>query len=132
MKSNTQNTSGNQKNTQNSSNSNSKQSNSDRQFYNSYKYEVADELGVELGADETSRNNGRVGGQMTKNLVNRAKQEVDTTNMKYEFADELGYEIGPDATARQNGSVGGNITRSLVNRGKNSMKNNSNSNHNNQ
>ena len=87
-------------------------------------------MGIELGAEQTARNNGRVGGQMTKNLVDRAKQEVDTTNMKYEFADELGYEIGPDATARQNGSVGGNITRSLVNRGKNSMKNSGSKNNN--
>lgn len=72
------------------------------------------------------------GGQITKNLVAKGKEDLDTTNMKYEFADELGVEIGPDATARQNGSVGGNITRTLVNRGKNSMKNNSGSNYNNQ
>ena len=78
------------------------------------------------------RNNGRVGGQITKNLVAKGKQDLDTTNMKYEFADELGVEIGPEATARQNGSVGGNITRTLVNRGKNSMKNYSSSNNNNE
>lgn len=90
---------------------------------NTYKYEVADELGIELGADQTARNNGRVGGQMTKELVARGKQGVNTNNMKYEVADELGVEIGPDATARSNGSVGGSITRDLVNRGKNAMQN---------
>ena len=79
-----------------------------------------------MGPETTSRNNGKVGGQITKNLVSKGKENLDTTNMKYEFADELGVEIGPDATARQNGSVGGNITRTLVNRGKNSMKSNNN------
>ena len=79
-----------------------------------------------LGAEQTARNNGRVGGKITKDLVARGKQGLDTENMKYEFADELGVEMGPDSTARANGSVGGNMTRTLVNRGKDSMKNNSN------
>lgn len=34
------------------------------------KYEIADEFGVSLGADATSRDNGSVGGEMTKRLVN--------------------------------------------------------------
>ena len=34
------------------------------------KYEIADEFGVSLGADSTSRDNGSVGGEMTKRLVN--------------------------------------------------------------
>ena len=114
-----------------SNNTNSKNTNNDKRFYDSYKYEVANELGIEMGPDQTARNNGRVGGKITKDLVAKGKQDLDTTNMKYEFADELGVEIGPDATARQNGSVGGNITKTLVNRGKNSMKNNSGSNYNN-
>ncbi len=41
---------------------------------NSMKYEIADEYGVELGADATARENGKVGGEMTKRLVNRGKQ----------------------------------------------------------
>lgn len=112
MKTNTQNASNNQKNT----------TNKDKQFYDSYKYEVAEELGVELGANETSRNNGKVGGKITKDLVAKGKQGLDTNTMKYEFADEMGVEMGPDTTARENGSVGGNMTKTLVNRGKNSMK----------
>lgn len=34
------------------------------------KYEIANEFGVSLGADATSRDNGSVGGEMTKRLVN--------------------------------------------------------------
>ncbi|MBM7602315.1 alpha/beta-type small acid-soluble spore protein [Metabacillus litoralis] len=36
---------------------------------NSMKEEIANELGVELGADTTARANGSVGGEMTKRLV---------------------------------------------------------------
>lgn len=38
------------------------------------KYEVARELGIQLGADTSSRLNGTVGGEMTKRLVNLGKQ----------------------------------------------------------
>ena len=130
MKTNTNQTSYNQKNqmNNNSSSNNNKtgRSANDKRFYDSYKYEVANELGVTMGPDATSRENGRVGGQITKELVAKGKENLDTTDMKYEFADELGVTMGPDATSRQNGSVGGNITKTLVNRGKNSMQNNSN------
>ena len=37
----------------------------------SLKYEVAEELGVNLGPDATAEENGRVGGEMTKKLVER-------------------------------------------------------------
>ena len=36
-----------------------------------YKNEVAEELGVNLGPDATAEENGRVGGEMTKKLVER-------------------------------------------------------------
>ena len=36
------------------------------------KNEVASELGVNLGPDSTSRQNGQVGGEITKRLVNQA------------------------------------------------------------
>ena len=35
------------------------------------KYETASELGVELGPDASARQNGRVGGSMTKKLVTK-------------------------------------------------------------
>ena len=41
---------------------------------NSMKEETANELGVNLGADATARENGTVGGSMTKKLVQKAKQ----------------------------------------------------------
>ena len=46
------------------------------------KYEIAEELGVNIGADATARENGKVGGyfggQITKHLVAKALQ--DTAN----------------------------------------------------
>lgn len=38
------------------------------------KYEIANEFGITLGADTTSRLNGTVGGYMTKKLVELGKQ----------------------------------------------------------
>ncbi len=38
------------------------------------KYEIASELGIELGADTSSRLNGTVGGEMTKRLVELGKK----------------------------------------------------------
>ena len=37
------------------------------------KYEIASEFGVKLGPDSTSRANGRVGGEITKRLVDKGK-----------------------------------------------------------
>ncbi|SFL40795.1 small acid-soluble spore protein B (major beta-type SASP) [Gracilibacillus orientalis] len=39
------------------------------------KYEIAQEFGVNLGADSTSRANGSVGGEITKRLVTMAEQQ---------------------------------------------------------
>ena len=44
------------------------------------KYEIANELGIKLGADTTSRLNGTVGGYMTKKLVELGKQYDTSTN----------------------------------------------------
>ena len=40
------------------------------------KYEIAQEFGVQLGADATSRANGSVGGEITKRLVAMAEQQL--------------------------------------------------------
>lgn len=40
------------------------------------KYEIATEFGVQLGADTTSRQNGSVGGEITKRLVAFAEQQL--------------------------------------------------------
>jgi hypothetical protein len=40
------------------------------------KYEIAQEFGVNLGADTTSRANGSVGGEITKRLVQMAQQQI--------------------------------------------------------
>ncbi|MFD1362268.1 small, acid-soluble spore protein, alpha/beta type [Lentibacillus salinarum] len=39
------------------------------------KTEIAQEFGVQLGADNTSRANGSVGGEITKRLVSTAQQQ---------------------------------------------------------
>ncbi|MBS4173823.1 alpha/beta-type small acid-soluble spore protein [Bacillus sp. FJAT-49736] len=40
------------------------------------KYEIANEFGVNLGAETTSRANGSVGGEITKRLVSMAEQQL--------------------------------------------------------
>ncbi|WP_243526901.1 alpha/beta-type small acid-soluble spore protein [Bacillus pseudomycoides] len=40
------------------------------------KYEIAQEFGVQLGADTTARANGSVGGEITKRLVAMAEQQL--------------------------------------------------------
>ncbi|MCQ6267985.1 alpha/beta-type small acid-soluble spore protein [Fictibacillus sp. WQ 8-8] len=43
---------------------------------NQMKQEIAREFGVSLGADTTSRQNGSVGGEITKRLVQMAEQRL--------------------------------------------------------
>ena len=40
------------------------------------KYEIANEFGVNLGPDATSRANGSVGGEITKRLVQMGQNEI--------------------------------------------------------
>jgi hypothetical protein len=40
------------------------------------KEEIANEFGVQLGADTTARANGSVGGEMTKRLIKMAEQQL--------------------------------------------------------
>lgn len=40
------------------------------------KFEIANEFGVNLGPDTTSRQNGSVGGEITKRLVKQAQQSM--------------------------------------------------------
>ncbi|MFD2214440.1 alpha/beta-type small acid-soluble spore protein [Metabacillus endolithicus] len=40
------------------------------------KYEIANEFGVDLGGETTSRANGSVGGEITKRLVSFAEQHL--------------------------------------------------------
>ena len=51
-----------------------------KQAIENLKYEIANELGIKLGADTTSRLNGSVGGYMTKKLVELGKQYYTSTN----------------------------------------------------
>ncbi len=41
-----------------------------------FKYEIASEFGVTLGGDRTSRENGRVGGEMTKRMIQLAERQL--------------------------------------------------------
>lgn len=46
------------------------------QVLDQMKYEIASEFGVQLGANTTSRQNGSVGGEITKRLVKMAQQQL--------------------------------------------------------
>jgi hypothetical protein len=41
------------------------------------KYEIASELGVNMGPDATSRANGSVGGEITKRLVQMGQEQLN-------------------------------------------------------
>jgi len=60
----------------NNNNSNQKLVSGAAQALDQMKYEIAQEFGVELGADQTSRANGSVGGEITKRLVQFAEQQL--------------------------------------------------------
>ncbi len=47
-----------------------------QQAIDQMKFEIAQEFGVNLGADTTSRANGSVGGEITKRLVQMAEQQL--------------------------------------------------------
>lgn len=46
------------------------------------KYEIANEFGVNLGPDATARQNGTVGGEITRRLVKMAQGNMGTTSNK--------------------------------------------------
>ncbi|MDQ0255017.1 hypothetical protein J2S74_002399 [Evansella vedderi] len=50
-----------------------------QQALDQMKYEIAQEFGVQLGADATARANGSVGGEITKRLVSMAEQQLGGT-----------------------------------------------------
>ena len=47
-----------------------------KQAIEQMKYEIANELGVNLGADATSRANGSVGGEITKRLLKMGETQL--------------------------------------------------------
>lgn len=47
-----------------------------QQAIDQMKVEIAQEFGVQLGPDSTSRMNGSVGGEITKRLVQMAQQQI--------------------------------------------------------
>ncbi|GMA60131.1 alpha/beta-type small acid-soluble spore protein [Alicyclobacillus fastidiosus] len=60
----------------NNNNSNDKLIPQAEQALSQMKYEIASEFGVQLGAETTSRQNGSVGGEITKRLVAFAEQSL--------------------------------------------------------
>ena len=47
-----------------------------KQAIDQMKYEIANEFGVNLGPDATSRANGSVGGEITKRLVQMGQNQI--------------------------------------------------------
>lgn len=60
----------------NNSNKNKMVTPSSREAIEKMKYEIANELGVNMGPDATSRANGSVGGEITKRLVQMGEQHM--------------------------------------------------------
>lgn len=46
------------------------------QLMEQMKYEIAQEFGINYGADATARENGRIGGEMTRRLVQMAQSQI--------------------------------------------------------
>jgi len=53
-----------------------------KQAIEKMKYEIANELGVTMGPDTTSRANGSVGGEITKRLVKLGEQQLGMNNFQ--------------------------------------------------
>lgn len=51
-----------------------------KQAIEKMKYEIASELGVNMGPDATSRANGSVGGEITRRLVQMGEQHISGGN----------------------------------------------------
>ena len=47
-----------------------------KQAIDKMKYEIANEFGVNLGPDTTSRQNGTVGGEITRRLVQLGQSQI--------------------------------------------------------
>lgn len=60
----------------NSNNSNKLRVPGAQQALDQMKYEIAQEFGVQLGAEASARANGSVGGEITKRLVQMAEQQL--------------------------------------------------------
>ncbi|MGM9967065.1 MULTISPECIES: alpha/beta-type small acid-soluble spore protein [unclassified Rummeliibacillus] len=61
----------------NNSSSNQLEVRGAKQAIDQMKYEIAQEFGVQLGADASARANGSVGGEITKRLVAMAEQQLN-------------------------------------------------------
>ena len=53
-----------------------------KQAIDRMKYEIANEFGVNLGPDSTSRANGSVGGEITKRLVQLGQNQLSGSDRK--------------------------------------------------
>ena len=51
-----------------------------KQAIEQMKYEIANEFGVNLGPDSTSRANGSVGGEITKRLVQLGQNQLSCSS----------------------------------------------------
>ena len=55
-----------------------------KEAMNKLKFEIANELGIQMGADQTSRLNGTVGGNMTKKLVELGEKYYAGQNQNFQ------------------------------------------------
>lgn len=64
----------------NSSNRNKLVTPGSKEAIDRMKYEIANEFGVNLGADATARANGSVGGEITRRLVQMGQSQLNGGN----------------------------------------------------
>lgn len=55
----------------------SKNASNKKQGTEAMKYEIARELGVSMGPNTTSKENGKVGGEITKRLVEKGEKNLN-------------------------------------------------------
>ena len=70
------------KKTKKTTTKNTPKQNRQKQNTQNMKAEIANEFGVKLGADATARQNGSVGGEITKRLVSQALNKQNRQNNK--------------------------------------------------
>ncbi|HHX16535.1 MAG TPA: alpha/beta-type small acid-soluble spore protein [Mollicutes bacterium] len=74
----------------NNSKSNKLVSPGSKQAIDKMKYEIANEFGVNLGPDATSRNNGSVGGEITRRLVQMGQSQLGGSQAGGNFGNTQG------------------------------------------
>jgi hypothetical protein len=64
-------------------------------FVDQLKFEIAQEMGVQLGSDTSARDNGRVGGMLTKRLIALGEAYLAEQGMQQQQAQQSAIHMQP-------------------------------------